>query len=84
MNTLMVVFAAVALIVGLFVLSRFVSYSETPEGGFAGMLLMFGWFLWVPLILFPLVGVFMAWSKKQKLTARLSESGKNDDDTPAV
>jgi hypothetical protein len=84
LNTLMVVFAVVALIVGLFMLFRFLSYSETPEDGFAGMLWMFGWFLWVPLILFPIVGVFIAWTQKQKLTARLSASEKNDDDTPGA
>ena len=50
MNRMMVVFASIALVVGLFVLSRFVSFSKTPEGGFASMAWMFAWFLWAPFI----------------------------------
>jgi hypothetical protein len=80
MNKLMVVFASIALVAGLVVLLRSVSYSKTPEGGFAGMALMFAWFLWVPFIFFPAVGVFMAWDRKHRLTARLSDLDKKDDD----
>ena len=83
MNAIMSVFVVVALVVGLFILSRFVSYSETPDGGFAAMALMFRWFLWVPFIFFPAVGAFMAWDRRQKLTARLGELGKKDDDNAA-
>jgi hypothetical protein len=66
----MIVFAGIALVVGLLVLSCFQSYSQTP-GGFEGMALMFAWFVWVPFIFFPAIGVLMAWYRRQKLTARL-------------
>jgi hypothetical protein len=80
MNRLMVVFASIALIVGLFVLFRFISFSKRPEGGSVGMVWMLAWFLWVPFIFFPAVGVFMAWDRKEKLTKRLGELDKKDED----
>jgi len=83
MNRMMLIFGSVALIVGLFVFLRLKSFSETPDGGFVVMAWMFAWFLWVPFIFFPAVGVFMAWDRKQKLTARLSELDKKDDDHAA-
>jgi uncharacterized protein YacL len=78
MNRLMVVFASIALIVGLFVLFRFISFSKTPEA--VGMVWMLAWFLWVPFIFFPAVGVFMARDRKEKLMERLGELDKKDDD----
>ena len=80
MNWLMAIFGWVTLTAGLFVLFRFISFSKTPDGIYAGMEWMFAWFLWVPLIFFPAVGVFMACDRKYKLKARLSELDKKEDD----
>lgn len=80
MNGLMVFCASVALIVGLFVLLHFISFSQTPDGGFVGMAWMFAWFVWVPFIFFPAVGVYMAWDRRRKLTGRFRELGRKDND----
>jgi hypothetical protein len=79
-NRLIIIFATVAVVVSLIVLFRLISYSNMPEGGFAGMLLMFQWFLWAPLIVFPVIGGFMAFSRRQRLTERLRNVEKRSDD----
>ena len=80
MNWFMAIFGWIALAACLFVLFKFVSFSKTSDGVYVGMAWMFAWFLWVPFIFFPAVGTFMAWDRKHKLRARLSELNEKDDE----
>jgi hypothetical protein len=53
----------------------------SPEAGFTGMRLIFGWGMWWPVLLIPLVGFFIARSRAADLKQRLEELPDEDDQT---
>jgi uncharacterized membrane protein (DUF4010 family) len=57
----------------------------TPEAGFTGMALIFGWGVWSPVLLIPLVGFVIARSRAIVLKQRLEELPDDNDhpDHPA-
>ncbi len=45
----------------------------SPEAGFAGISLIFGWGVWFPVLLIPLVGFFVARGRAAAIRQQISE-----------
>ena len=70
---------AVIAIAGLIVGGVLLSVSSTPEGGFAGMVIMNGVMLLGPILLIPAMGgIVMALRQKWKVEAELRELKRED------
>jgi uncharacterized membrane protein (DUF4010 family) len=53
----------------------------SPEAGFTGIRLIFGWGMWWPVLLIPLVGFFVARSRAADFKQRLEDLPDEDDRT---
>ena len=77
----MVLFVGVSIvtIVAVVVVGKFLALPDTPESGFAGMMIMFGVMLLGPILLIPaLIGIVLALISKRAAEAQLRDMREQD------